>query len=550
MTRTALRVAALLAAAGAPAGAQERPAEAPQVDSVFAAFDRTSGPGCAVGVSRAGRVAYARGYGMADLGHGLAITPGTVFYIASTSKQFAAFAVALLAEDGRLGLDDPVRKWVPELPAWADGIAVRHLVHHTSGIRDYLTLWSLSGRSVGDEVPEAVALDLIARQQATDFAPGARYSYSNSGYFLLSVIVARASGRSLRDFAAERMFGPLGMTGTGFHDDRRRIVPRRAEGYEPDGRGGHRLVRTSFALVGDGGLLSTVEDLLRWERNFSANRLGAGGDALVRLVTTPGRLAGGQPLDYAFGLIVGEHRGLPTVRHGGSFIGFRAELLRFPQQELAVAVLCNEATADAGGLAERVAAVYLGDRMEPRPAIGPGVPVAGAVLDGWVGRYEVVPGVVAEVTRRGDGLALGVAGAPATDLVARSDSTFVAGAWATSLVFRRTAAGPALVFGGAGAEPALRLPDAVTHPGAELAAFEGRYDSPELDSWFTVRRQDGGLALRARLGAWVPLRAIRPGEFVMPGARVTFIRGAGGRVAGIEFASGRARGIRAVRAGR
>ena len=231
----------------APVPSRVADPEPAAIDKIFAQYDHTNTPGCALGVFRGGQVIYSRGYGMADLNQGIPISPRTVFYIASTSKQFTAMSIALLAEQGKISLDDPIRKWVPELPAYADRITVKHLVHHTSGIRDYLGLWGMSGRSTADEIPEEVALDLIRRQKATDFEPGSRYSYSNSGYFLLSVIVKRASGLSLRQFAQANMFGPLGMTSTHFHDRNTEIVPNRAEGYQPSPAGGFDIVRTSFA---------------------------------------------------------------------------------------------------------------------------------------------------------------------------------------------------------------------------------------------------------------------------------------------------------------
>lgn len=533
---------------------QPAPVAPQRIDSIFARYDRTAAPGCALGVYRDGRMAYTRGYGMADLNQGIAISPGTVFYIASTSKQFAAASIALLAEQGRLSLDDPVRRHVPELPAWADGITVGHLVYHTSGIRDYLGLWALSGRSFADEIPEAVALDLIARQRGVDFPAGTRWSYSNSGYFLLSVIVRRVTGQSLRDFAEAAIFGPLGMTSTHFHDDNTMIVPRRAEGYLPDGRGGFRIVRTSFALVGDGGLLTTVEDLLRWDRNFADNRLGRGGPALIELLTTPGRLSDGRALTYAFGLMPGRHRGLATIRHGGAFIGFRAELLRFPDQRLSVAVLCNDGTADPSDLAERVAAVYLGDRMEPAVAAGgpgPLVVVPVSTLARYAGRYEVQPGFAVEVRLAGDGLELRAFGPPSR-LVARSESTFVAEGSGTDVRFQTGAGGvPAVLLGtGPLVEPAPRLPDSVSYSATQLAAFAGRYQSDELDTWYTIQVEGEQVRLRPRLGEWVTLSRLRPDQFAGLGARLDFARDRAGRVTGFTWSAGRARGIVATRASR
>ncbi|MBK7596936.1 MAG: beta-lactamase family protein [Gemmatimonadetes bacterium] len=386
--------------AGGPARVAD-PAPA-SIDSIFARYDHTNTPGCALGVFRDDRIVYARGYGMADLNQRVPIGPQTVFYIASTSKQFTAMSVALLAEDGTISLDDHIRKWIPELPAYTDGIAIRHLLHHTSGIRDYLGLWQLSGRSIADEVPQEMALDLIIRQRALDFEPGNQYSYSNSGYLLLAELVKRASGQSLRDFAAARIFTPLGMTSTQFHDNNARIVERRAEGYQPTGAGAFEIVRTSFALVGDGGLLTTVEDLLKWDQNFYDNHLGRGGAPLIRQVTTPSSepLADGRPQRYAFGLMPGTYRGLDIVEHGGAFIGFRAQLLRVPAAHLSVAVLCNDYTAQPEQMARQVVDRYLADRLAPVVAAGTGaatggrssVSVSSGAVDRWIGRYEVLPG--------------------------------------------------------------------------------------------------------------------------------------------------------------
>lgn len=557
MTPALLPAGVALAAAVAFASPSWRPAADPApaaIDAIFAAYDHTNTPGCALGVYRDGRMAYARGYGMADLNQGVPITPATAFYIASTSKQFTAMSIALLAEAGTIGLDDPVRKWIPELPAYADGMTIRHLVHHTSGLRDYLGLWALSGRAVADEIPAEAALDLIARQRALDFAPGSRYSYSNSGYFLLSEIVRRASGRSLRDYAASAIFSPLGMTSTQFHDDATRIVARRAEGYQPAGAGRFAIVRTSFALVGDGGLLTTVEDLLRWDANFYANRLGRGDAALIAQVTTPGAapLADGSPQRYAFGLMPGRWRGLPIVEHGGAFIGFRAQLLRFPDQRFSVAVLCNDYTAMPEQLARRVAELYLADRMAPEaPTAGAaaGVPVAGTVLDGWAGRYEALPGFVAEVTRTGDGLAVHLMGS-STPLVATSESTFVAAGALGTLTFARGARGVSMLSRDLGMwEPAPRLADAPALTEASARVFTGRYASDELDSWAEVAWRDGVLQARMRWMPWAPLRPMAPDTFVAQGARVAFTRDRRGAVTGFSMSQVRTRNVGFVKRG-
>ena len=295
------------------------------VDAVFGDLDSVNSPGCAVGVMREGRFVYRAGYGMASLEHGAPTTPDTVFYVGSVSKQFVAASIALAAEDGKLSLEDDVRNHVRELPDYGERITIRHLVHHSSGLRDYLGLLRLAGKPAEDVISDEEVLALIARQKALNFPPGSQYRYSNSGYFLLAEIINRTTGKTLREFAAREIFGPLGMDNSHFHDDRSQIVRRRATAYSPVTGGGFRLNWSSnFDKVGSGGLMTTVTDMLAWERNFLDARIGSIG--FLETILTPGRLRDDTEQDYAFGLQIGEYRGLPTVSHGGSMFGFRAFL--------------------------------------------------------------------------------------------------------------------------------------------------------------------------------------------------------------------------------
>lgn len=539
---------AMVAGLARPVAAQAGPSPA-AVDSVFAAYDHTTTPGCALGVYRDGAIVYQRGYGMADLNQGVPITPETVFYIASTSKQFAAFAIALLAEEGRISLDDPVRRHVPELPAYADAITIRHLVHHTSGLRDYLGLWGLSGRSFADRIPEEQALALIAGQRATNFPPGSEWSYSNSGYFLLSLIVKRVTGSSLAQYSEEKIFGPLGMAHTHFHDDGQRIVPRRAEGYQGSSRDGFSIVRTSFDLVGDGGLLTTVGDLLAWDSNFYRNRLGRGGQGLIDLVTTPGTLTGGKPHTYAFGLMRSSYRGLETVAHGGSFIGFRAALTRFPAQRFSVAVLCNDAAASADGLALRVADLFLADKLAPRPAVQTGAAAAAVSrerLESLAGEYEMAPGLVVPVVMTAGALEIRLGPSP-MPLVPRNDSVFVAEQLGADLTFTTDTAGRRILRGGPfGAGP--KLPPRIVPTAAAAAKLAGRYRSEELDSWIDIRADGGRLEYRTRYQAWAPTRLIRPGVLLGAGAQFVVEEDRRGQVTGLVLNASRVLGVRFVKA--
>ena len=327
-------------AAAVMSGTAQSDGPGPRVDALFASWTGPRTPGCAVSIMRGGDVVFARGYGDANLEYDVPITPSTVFHVASVSKQFTALAVALLVADGEVSWDDDVRRHVPELPDFGAPITLRHLAHHTSGIRDQWAMLQMAGwRWGGDVIRQSDVMDLLSRQTALNFAPGSDYLYSNSGYTLLAVVVERVSGQTLRAFTSARLFGPLGMTRTVFRDDHTMLVRDRAYAYSRDGFGRYRLSIPDFAIVGASSLFTTVEDLARWNRNFTSGEVG-GPDAL-RQLQARGALDDGARLSYAFGLVHGSHRGRPTIGHGGTDAGYRSEFLRFPDEDLAVAVLCN-----------------------------------------------------------------------------------------------------------------------------------------------------------------------------------------------------------------
>ena len=340
-----------------------------RVDRVFAEFDKGASPGCALALYHNGKIVYERGYGYADLEQDIRIIPESVFYVGSLSKQFTAFAAALAIERGHLKIDDDVRKYVPELPAYETTITVRHLIHHTSGLRDINTLMSIAGRRGDEAFDNLDVLRIVARQRALNFAPGDDYLYSNSGYAVLALVVERATETPFATFAEEQIFKPLGMRITHFHDDQTRLVKHRADAYARAGDA-FRLATPVNERAGAGGVFTSVRDLLHWDENFYTARVG--GAALVKRVQTPGTLNNGSPLTYAWGLTVGAYRGQRIVEHGGSLGGYRAHLVRFPDQHFSVACLCNLASITPNSLVRQVADVYLGDALGPAPAPGAG----------------------------------------------------------------------------------------------------------------------------------------------------------------------------------
>jgi CubicO group peptidase (beta-lactamase class C family) len=314
-----------------------------------------------------------------------------VFHVASVSKQFTATAILLLAADGKLALDDDVRKFIPELPDFGHPVTIRHLAHHTSGIRDQWDLLGLAGwRYSRDLITDDDVLQLLSRQKDVNFTPGARHLYSNSGYTLLATIVRRASGQSFRQFTTERIFKPLGMVNTHFRDNFNEVVKGQAYGYARDGAG-FRLSVTNFDTAGATSLMTTAEDLAKWNAQFDEPVVG--GQALLTALLTRGVLNDGRPIDYAFGISHGTYRGVPTVSHGGADAGYRAAFLRFPAQRFGVAVLCNLASANPTLLAQRVADVYLADVLQATPVAPaspdktPEVPIGAAELDELAGLY-------------------------------------------------------------------------------------------------------------------------------------------------------------------
>ncbi|HXT26371.1 MAG TPA: serine hydrolase [Candidatus Eisenbacteria bacterium] len=333
------------------------------VDEVFADVAKPGSPGCALAVVRSGKAIYEKGYGLANIEQNVSITPQSVFDIGSTSKQFTAASILLLEKQGKLSLNDDIRKYLPEIPDYGHRITILHLLNHTSGLRDYLTLFELAGINTDSVTTDEDALAIIANQKALNFEPGSEWLYSNSGFFLLSVIVQRVSGKTLTEFATENIFAPLEMKHTVYRDSHTLIVPNRTLAYDSkEKEAGYSINVSYFEQTGDGAVHTSVEDLLKWDENFYSGKLG--GKEFLAEMQEPGKLNSGKPLTYAKGLVVEKYRGLPIVEHGGSWGGYRAQLLRFPEQHFSVACLCNVGNAGPEKRALRVADIYLAEEMK------------------------------------------------------------------------------------------------------------------------------------------------------------------------------------------
>lgn len=335
-----------------------------QVDALFSEWDSDASPGSALGIVKDGALVYSRGYGIADLEHDIPISPTSVFYIASVSKQFVTMSVLLLEEQGKINLDDEIQVYLPDFPRYESPLTIRHFIHHTSGVRDYLTLWSLSGNDYLDYVDKNAVYQLIKRQKTLNFTPGEKYLYSNSCYFMLAMIVEKASGESLKEFARKNIFEPLEMNNSHFHDSNLHLIKNRAFSYSPATDGYNNLIMR-FDMVGSGGVYSNINDLYKWDQNFYHNVLGKGGPDIINKMQEDGILNNGESAGYAFALHNDTYRGLKTISHGGSLAGYRTQLMRFPEQSFSVILLGNIATFNSTAMAKKVADVYLAEAMEP-----------------------------------------------------------------------------------------------------------------------------------------------------------------------------------------
>lgn len=533
-------------------GANETPLAA-EVDKLFASLDKTDSPGCSLAIVKDGQIVYKRGYGMANLEYGIALSPGSVFYIASVSKQFTAASIAILEQQGKLARADQLRKFIPELPTLYDGITVGHLIHHTSGIRDYLDLMAIGGLLFDDVFSDEEILELLARQKELNFKPGERHLYSNSGYVLLGMIVKRVTGQSLRQFAEEALFKPLGMNNTRFRDDRTAIVRNRAVSYIPKKEGGFSTLVTNFDRVGDGGLLSTVEDLYLWDQNLYRNRL-AGGDELIDLLLTTGALNNREKLDYASGLMLSDYRGQKTVGHGGAFLAFTADMIRFPKKKFSVICLCNLATARASSLTRKIADLYLADYLKPTAAPTEmkfaSLPVE--ELANKVGSYRNrETGTIWKLSVKDGALACEVAGL-VFQLAPLSRTSFVtqkAPLNATVEFHRERDADPWTARMQVEGQPPATL-DPITEVSltrTQLEEYAGEYRSEEVPAGYNLEIAGEKLVLKVRKMPEREFSATTKDEFQSDVGTLKFFRDRRGRLSGFAVSTPRARNIRFVK---
>jgi CubicO group peptidase (beta-lactamase class C family) len=511
------------------------------IDAVFSPTIEGRSPGCALGVYREGEMVYARGYGFADLEHDVPITETTVFDLGSVSKQFTAAAIVLLVEDGKLSLDDDVRKHLPELPSYGKPITLRHLLHHTSGLRDYTDLLAIDGHDDADLTGEADALFAVTHQHALNFPPGSGWSYSNTGYFLLSLVVERVTGETLAAFENERIFAPLGMSDTHVHDDHRRLVPRRAIAYSNGDDGRLGLAMSDFEQTGDGAVMTTVRDLARWNGNFASAQVG--GTPLLAALRTPGHRDDGATLTYAMGLFIDDVNGVPREWHRGSWAGYRAAFMRFPTANLGIAVLCNSAEATPVTLAMAVAGVFLPQLTAANPGSTAQLDAA-AIVGTYLDRESLQ---VREVRAHGGviGVRTSLDAAKESELDPLDAGAFAVKGTMIHIAFAPGSSQELLEKQGDGSAQAFERFDPAAVAAAPLQEYAGRYESDEIAADMDLIVHEGRLVAgphgRAPTRRLVPV--IQDG-FEGGGMGFRFERDGHGEIQGFSLSANQIRGIR------
>jgi len=524
---------------------------ATRVNAFLSRWDKNDQPGCAVGAIKDGRLIYKRAFGMANLDYDVPNTTATLFNLASASKPFTAASIVLLAQQGKLSLDDDIRKYVPKIPDYGDTITIRHLLYHTSGIREYQALIIFGGLGADNAYTDKDVLNMLSRQKNISFKPGSKHQYSNSNYHLLGIIVARVSGKSLRAFADENIFKPLSMKNTMYFDNRSEVVKNRASGYVV-GQGNRIRARSSlFDLVGGGGVLTTIEDLYLWDQNFYEQKVG--NKEFVSLMTAPGTLNSGEKIDYAFGLFLNQYRGLPVFKHSGNMSGYRAQMFTFPQQKFTAIALCNNSAILPSVIVNKLADIYLDGQLKPdvpaekKPAeaLPPVIALSEKEAQRYAGVYASSESGAAFRLNLKDGKLVN-SGLLKSEMpvlpIAENRFVMVAGAdkYELTPVFDRSGRISEIKLIRNGEKPDVFVPvkPPLDSP-QQLSEYAGTYHSDEFDADHKISLKGSNLVLQIGASFEAPLTAAYADTFTAAGGQInlSFTRDDKGTITGLVFNS-------------
>ncbi|HEX5885413.1 MAG TPA: serine hydrolase domain-containing protein [Pyrinomonadaceae bacterium] len=525
-------------------------AQAPDKDKVVASADRAfekftkayvgPAPGCAAAVSLNGDVVFEKAFGLADLEHNVPNTPQTIFESGSVAKQFTAAALVLLQQDGKLSIDDPVKKYIPELPDYGSPLTIRHLLNHTAGLRDWGAVLSLTGAGRGDRViTQDLALDVIIHQKALDFTPGSEYSYSNSGYNLAAIIVERVSKQKFPAFVEERLFKPLGMKNSSWRDDYQRVVPGRAQAYSRQGNGPWRHNMPFMNVYGNGGMLTTVGDWMKWNAMLDSQSLGA---PLVQALETRGVLNDGRKISYALGLTVDKYKGLKDVAHGGATAGYQTFLTRYPDNKVSIGVMCNGTSPGAGGIAASITDEIFGPFPET-PRTEP-AKVSEDELKKFVGiwRNEKTHAPARFVIENG------VSRWSGARIVPMGGGQFTVGSNQLKFTFDKDGKPMSAETVNSDGEVRRFVPEREWTPTpADLAAFKGDWFSEEAGATITVAVDADKAFIKQRPATSLLMQPLYKDHFGVQGYVVWFTRDKNGKVNGLHVGTSRMRDMPFVR---
>ncbi|TVR31037.1 MAG: class A beta-lactamase-related serine hydrolase [Balneolaceae bacterium] len=516
-----------------------------ELDAIFSSWDSSDTPGCAVGVSKDGRHVLNRAWGMADLEHMVPNTPSTIFEAGSVSKQFVSASVILLALEGELSLEDDIRDYVPEMPDYGDVITLRHLMNHTSGLRDWGSVTSVSGWGRGNRTHNHDhVIDILSRQTQLNFPPGERYSYSNSGYNLLAIVVERVSGMPFADYSTQKIFEPLGMTSTQWRDDYTRIVKGRSSAYSGNAGGNTFTINRPIENVhGNGGLLTTVDDLLTWNYALSTSYFS---DEFNRELHQQGVLNGGRTISYASGVMIDSDHGQPQVVHTGATSGYRAYLSYYPDQKLSVALLCNVTGANPGGLGSAVSKIFLGEdvleseaEQQERVSLSEEElrPKNGIWIDPRNYRHVKIS------LENGD---LKIDGGPALNPVSSTDFQLGNSSTTYRFINSEESERPFIHVIREGYPEEILTPVNSSNPdNSNLSIYTGTFQSPDAETELKIELEGDKLVVNRRPNSSFELMPVYEDAFLARGFElIRFIRSNNGQIAQFTYSGGRVYDLR------
>ena len=514
-----------------------------KIDSVFNRYTTTT-PGCAVAIVKNQEIVFKKGYGMANLEYNVPITPSSIFHIASESKQYVAFCMLLLEQQGKLSIDDDIRKHLDYIPDFGRKITIRHLIHHTSGLRDQWQLLANAGWQLDDVITQEHIIKLVSKQKGLNFDPGEEHLYCNTGFTLMAEIVKKASGLSLREYTDKYIFKPLDMNNTHFHDNYREIVPNRTYSYSPKTAGEYQHSVLSYSTVGATSLFTTVEDEAKWLLNYEHGKVG--GKDLVEKMYSQGILNNGKKLTYAFAINIGEYKGSKEIGHGGGDAGFRTYATRFPEQQLGIVVFSNLSSFFSYGMAMQVADLLL-PLKEIKPANAT-VLADSNVLKRCVGRYVSPRGGILNLSWN-DGKLLNrqtgqTTGGTEWKLAVKENNKYQLNDGAI-LQFEKSSSADSvarIVFENPNGSTEFFRQPAIVLKKEEMAGHAGTYSNDETEAAYTIMVKDGELILQHRKFADVKLSPIAPDQFSCPNwwmSNLKFLRDKKGVITGFEVNAGR-----------